>query len=78
MTPFEKGAENVFRVLGVQPGIVSDIHERVTDLVPTPILELKKELGQSYRATPYSLLFGRYKNSFGEMVKTVKNKLTGN
>lgn len=75
MSPFEKGAEDVFEALGVHsPGVVSDLKERVLEEIPEPIKELKEQVGQSYRATPYTLLFGRYKDTLGNMVKSVKEK----
>jgi len=78
MTPFEKGAEDVFEVLGVRsPGVVSDLKEKVVEGLPEPIKDVKEQLGKSYRATPYSLLFGRYKDTLGNMVKKVKEKAQG-
>ncbi|RKY28049.1 MAG: hypothetical protein DRP83_01365 [Planctomycetota bacterium] len=75
MTPFEKGAEDVLDVLGVKPGMVTNIKEKVVEHVPESVKKLKKELGQSYRPTPYNVLFGRYKDTLGGMAKGVKEKL---
>jgi hypothetical protein len=77
MTPFEKGAEDVLDVLGVKPGVVSDLKERVIENIPEPVRQLKEELGQSYRATPYSVLFGRYKDTLGGAARKVKDKVEG-
>lgn len=76
MSWFEKGAEDVLDVLGVKPGIVSDIREKVMENVPEPIKQLKREIGQSYRVTPYTVMLGRYKNTLGDAARRVKDTLS--
>lgn len=75
MTFFTKGAEDVFDVLGVKPGVVTDLKEKVVENVPEPVKKLREELGQSYRATPYTVLFGRYKDTLGRTVRGVKDRI---
>jgi len=77
MTPFEKGAEDVFEALGVNApeNVAGDLKEKIIEKVPEPIKKIKEQLGKSYRVTPYNILFGRYKDTLGNTVKGVKEKL---
>jgi hypothetical protein len=72
MNWFVKGAEDVLDVLGIKPGAASDLIKKVEENTPEPVKQLRREVGQSYRVTPYTVMFGRYKDALGDATRKVK------
>jgi hypothetical protein len=66
---FRKGAEDVLSELGISL-------PKEEDVLPEPVLELKKKFWTpSYRPTPFTALFGRYRGTTGGLLRDLKDKM---
>jgi len=66
---FRKGAEDLLSELGVTL-------PKEEDVLPESVQELKEKLWTpSYRPTPFTALFGRYRHATGGLLRGLKEKL---
>jgi hypothetical protein len=78
MNFYKKGAEDTLRALGIQePEVLEKTRNLVDEYTPEAVKDLQESLGQSYRATPYNVLFGRYKDTARGLLQSAKENVTG-
>lgn len=74
---YKKGAEDVFKTLGIEePPVIDTTKQLIEKYTPEPIKDVQEELAQSYRATPYNVLFGRYKDTTRGLLSSAKERLS--
>lgn len=65
MTPFDKGAETTLQALRLRTPLRQKLAKEDEFLLPT------------YRATPWTVLFGRYRDTAKDLLKKLNEKAQG-